>query len=347
MKKVLQASLVLVSAIVGVGFISGKEVVTFFAKFGLVGLIFAVIASIIFGITIAYFLLKSNDIDKLLFCKKPQNSIKQSEKVAQNDKIYSINAIFKNLLLVAYVIISAVMISGFRVVFNDFLSPVVVELLIVFLLVSLFFFVGKGEKGLGCLPVIFCAIFGILLLIIFAENASNICVKSITKTSNLFIMCLMLFYVSMNLFTCFSVLVKFGKNMNKKECLLSGIVSGIIICIFLVLSVLVLGRQTDNVRMPILNVIKNNVVKNLYVVVIVLGLLTTLFSTVHGAVYIGESENFVKKRILVLYFSYLISSLGFNLLVGKVYPLLGFFTMLELIIVYLVIKKPQNNKINC
>ena len=106
--------------------------VTFFAKFGLAGLIFAVIASIIFSITIAYFLFKSNDIDKLLFCKKPQNLIKQGEKVIKNDKIYSINAIFKNLLLVAYVIISAVMISGFRVVFNEFLSPVVVELLIAF-----------------------------------------------------------------------------------------------------------------------------------------------------------------------------------------------------------------------
>ncbi len=347
MKKVLQTSLVLVSAIVGVGFISGKEVVTFFAKFGLAGLIFAVIASIIFSITIAYFLFKSNDIDKLLFCKKPQNLIKQSEKVPQNDKIYSINVIFKNLLLVAYVIISAVMISGFRVVFNDFLSPVIVELLIAFLLVLLFFFVGKGEKGLGCLPVIFCVIFGVLLSVIFAENTGNIYINSTTKTSNVFIMCLMLFYVSMNLFTCFSVLVKFGKNMNKKECLLSGIISGIIICVFLVLSVLVLGGQTDNIRMPILNVIKNNVVKNLYVVVIVLGLLTTLFSTVHGAVYIGESKNLIKKRVMVLYFSYLISSLGFNLLVGKVYPLLGFFTMLELIIIYLIIKKPQNNKFVC
>ena len=59
MKKEFVVAFSLVGTLVGVGFVSGREIYSFFARFGVFGLISAAISSVIFGLTVFMFLAKS------------------------------------------------------------------------------------------------------------------------------------------------------------------------------------------------------------------------------------------------------------------------------------------------
>lgn len=55
MKKAFVVAFSLVGTLVGVGFVSGREIYSFFARFGVFGLISAAISSVIFGLTVFCF----------------------------------------------------------------------------------------------------------------------------------------------------------------------------------------------------------------------------------------------------------------------------------------------------
>ncbi len=337
MKKIFNASLLILSSIIGVGFISGKEIYSFYARFGLSGLIFGMITGVLFAFCIVYFLNNSKNIEDIFYKEKTQNCEKLNEKCYQNDKNIKISAIFEKMLKVIYVIISAVMISGFRSLFLNFLPAFIVEILIFVMLFVLIFALQKEIKGIAVISKIFMLVFFIVFAVVFFSNTSLLTLRYVSGVNNLYCLCLVLFYVSMNIFTCFTLLIKVGKSLNKKQSIITGVVCGFFISIFIVLSVLLLSLSSDSVDMPILDISGSGVVGTVYVLVVVLGLVTTLFSTLYGAVIVG-GKNGIKTRGYVIYFSYILSSFGFSSLINSVYPLLGFFTMLTLIVIVLVVK---------
>ena len=100
MKKVVLSASMIVAAIIGVGFVSGKEVVTFFARFEIIGVLFALFAGVCFGLVVYYFLLKSSKINDVIFSQKTQNCTKTCEKPHQNMQNLQISVIFQKILMV-------------------------------------------------------------------------------------------------------------------------------------------------------------------------------------------------------------------------------------------------------
>ena len=340
MKKILIGSLIICSSIVGVGFVSGKEVYNFFAAYGIVGFVFSLAASVAFGFVIYYFLNNAKDVDHLIFIKKPQNCVEKCEKPYQNGKNIKIIAIFNYLLKVGYIIISAVMISGFRSVLNGFLPPFITEIVVFILLGLLLLLLQKEIVQMKTYSIFFMITFSCLLCYLFCKNFHQINFELRLGANNLYGLCLVAFYISMNIFTCLRLLVGFGKDMTKVECKKMGIVCGTIIGILLSFSTLLLINR-GNGEMPLLSFAGGGGFGAVYVCLIILGLLTTLFSTIFGAASIGEG-GLVKRQVLAIYFSYILSSFGFSKLVAVGYPVLGFFTMLALVTIVLILKNRKS-----
>lgn len=341
MKKVILFTSIIVGAIVGVGFISGKEVVTFFARFGVIGLLFSVFAGVCFGVLIYYFSINNKNVSTLIYSKKPQNCVKTCEKWHQNNEKLQISVIFQKVLLCVYVVISAVMISGFRSLFLNFLPAIFVELVVFLILGCLIFLLQFKTGDIGKITFSFLLVFLVIIVVLFFQNVKNFEFVYKKRVNTIYVFCLMSFYVSMNVFTSLPLILNAGKLLNKKQCKYVSFLIGITMTILLMVCTILLFNK--NGAMPILDIIENKILYIIYVVLIVFGLLTTVYSSLQGCINLCKNGNTFKNRVLVIYFSYIFSSFGFSVLVEKVYPLLGFITMLALIVIYLSIDK--NRKI--
>ena len=339
MKKVINCCIVILSSIIGVGFVSGQELLVFFARFGLFGCVCSIFAGVLFGLAVAYFLYKPPKLASKTNFKKPQNLLKTSEKRYQNDKNIKISAIFNKVLLVAYVVISAAMISGFRALLLSFMPALFVEVILFLMLGLLFVLLIKELKFVQSISKIFMFLFAIIFILLFAVNIDELSVKFNPNVNMIFVLCQITFYVSMNVFTSMPIIISYGKNFSKKECVVVGIVCGVLCGVFILMGSLVLSGKTFESEIPLLELVNFNVLKIVYVLVVFVGLVTTLFSTVLGAVTLCGGA--IKHYVLVLYFSYILSSFGFSGIVGRMYPLVGFFSMLALIIMFLMVKSAK------
>lgn len=311
MKKGITISLILMGAFIGVGFASGKELVTFFARFGKFAIFLALIAGLFFGLIVWLKIKTENSYNK-------------------------IGKLFDSFFVVCSFIVVSAMLAGIIDIdknfgFKNYIISVIL-ILVCLILVSI------GVKSIEKINKIFIPtiIITIILIAVLQIRQNNLSVNKnlITISANankLQAIGFMLLYVGMNILTISPVLdlvkTKLTTNKEKNVCC---ICFGLFIALLLVVCVamLLVAKNFDS-SMPLLAIALNVsvVIGSFYKILITMGLVTTLISS---AIVVKEkimnmfniSNNFIASMLLFIA-GFSVSLIGFANIINIIYPLIG------------------------
>lgn len=327
LKNSLKISFIYVATILGAGFASGKELVTFFAKFGNMGILGFFISCILFGFICFCFL-------NIIF-KDTNVSYGQFLKTNFGKKIGLIleflNAIF------LFILFSAMLAGGSDFICNIFPSLNKNIACILFSLV-IFFCLLFDTSGFIKINTFICPILilGSILTGIYVFYFSEPVFKnytSLVKSS--------LIYTSYNIITVGAVLFEIKSIItNKKVLIFSSLFSSIFIFLIGFINLLPLIKNFDlinNISFPIIYLIgsKNFIIKPIYSLVLIIAIFTTAISTSFAFIKWIKTKVSLNKNMLTLLIcilATLASFLGFSNIIEKVYPFFGYIGLFQLII---------------
>lgn len=326
--------LLMLGTMVGVGFVTGAEIYSFFARFG-VSFVFGIILFFVLSFSLTYKILTKNANNENML--KMQNSHKNILKntILTKSGVKSF-LVFFNLLMIA-----SAMFSGLKFVIYELFKN---NQIFIFVLCILFVFVILifGVKCLSKVNFVIVAflIFVILNIVIsFCVSGIGCCLlaeKHESEFLNLgFInIILSLFfasvYVFMNIVEIEPVVKGFSLEFNKKTAKIFSFVFACVMSLILLLFCLFLNanKELATQSMPMLSFFesKGRVSLLIFVVGIILCLLTTLISCLLG-VKMRFSEKFNMKNISASFVSVLVTILvsvvPFSVFVNVIYPIIG------------------------
>jgi len=244
---VLKCVFVIIGAIIGAGFASGKEIYTFFFVYGEKGIIGIIISFLLIG----YIIFKSLKIIKIYEI----NNYDEFLKIIINKKIFRklnfeiiINFIINIFLLVTFFI----MCAGFSAYFNQEFGINQTITGVIVAIVS-YIILNKNSKGIFIINSILIPLI-ILILIILGTKSYNIPVNyiKISNTSEWFLKSIL--YASYNSVTLISILIPMRKYIKDKKDIFKITILSIIITIIMaqVIIMLLLSVKSDisNIDLP-------------------------------------------------------------------------------------------------
>lgn len=302
--RVLNLVFFIIASIVGAGFASGKEIATYFSRYGFLAIPSAVATGIVLYVL-----------------------IKQCLFIGKNKANFTLSKPFRVLLYLALCFLCGSAFSANAVLGKYLGIPhfVLINLAIAFVVLLAGI---KGVKKLNFVisPVL---IISIILLVLLGENqlGSSVCFQVLNTPIKSFVG--IIGYVSFNFILVAMFLIDAGKDCTEKEIKLASAIScTIITALILIIAFVVMYSKTNIMAsdMPLLTFAFNvsRVAGVAMVVVIWLGLFTTLASCLYsmsrllGEVVKNRTINLIINLIIV----YLVSRLGFDFIVKEVY----FFT---------------------
>ncbi len=300
--KVLLAVCLILGCFLGAGFVSGREVASYFSRFGNVSYVACIIAGFLFFILTYFFFKVSNRVrstNEFISCyfKKGKGLVEL-------------------LFAVCILIITGTMIAGTYSLadslgYNQFLIVGITMLLA-------FFVVKRNVRGLEWVNVILVPILMSVLLFAMKDGGmrcdNGAIINGIVSGSS---------YVFINIVSLGLLIIEIGHKYSKREkFLISLICSVVIVLLLIVINFSILSNGLIDDVMPILVLSSRNSV--LYITMQIsmyLGLFTTLISNIFLL------SNFISKYIssqtcsiiVSLMLSVFISCFGFNNLVGYIY----------------------------
>lgn len=326
LSEIIKIASIFVGAILGAGFAGGRELVTFFVRFGRLGIIGVIIAGFLFMFLGATILYKSHS-------KADGDYKKYLQNILPENIAYLVNA-FSELFLVCSFII---MLSGSSALFKEHFSfPLysgsLITTFITFIILSL------GTKGLA----VACSFLTPIMLIgILYVDISSLIVKATPVSmfyanikDNFFFSSVL--YVSYNMLSCAPVLVSASTiARNKRNALLGGILGGMALLCVAFLSCLTLflsDSQSLFAELPML-IIAGNLSKfsqPIYAIVLYMAILTTAFSC--GLPIVKKLHKLFKYSPLAAFVlcivSYPLSFFKFSVLVNYCYTFFGFLGLI-------------------
>lgn len=336
MKKYVKNSFVVslsfVGAMIGVGLASGREVVSFFVKYGYFSLLFCVLSGVAFYVLI-YLGLKINcDIKNNHKNKNRKNCViinKYGNDMAKCNKQMLFDKIYNVLLYVCQIGICSAMFAGLFSIFKSLGLNIVV---CYFLLIVAFFLsvvILKNGKTvvfslnfvLSVVLILFCFI---LFFVKLFSGEFNFLVGASFKIIAPFKSVL---YAGMNVLTIYPLIREKSLYLKtRKEIVLISFLSSlfIVLILFVVcLSILLFGGTNIESDMVMLSISKSvsGVLYFAYVVLVLFSVFSTLLSTAYGS-----SKclfNFKGSFALSLTVSFLLSFVGFSNLIDFLYPVFG------------------------
>lgn len=373
MKKIIKIVFVIIGTIIGAGFASGKEIATFFYKYGDYGILGIVLASILIGYVIYKTMLKS-------------------EKIGLNN--YSdmkINTAIK-IAVTAFLLCSFhIMVAGFAAFLRqEFNIPIFLGALII----SLFcYFILKNKiEGIIKINELIIPVLIFFLFIIFFKNINFLEINKLdfNITKKFFVgewIISSILYVGYNSIILFPILInlknklennkeiknkylnnqkiinnknikckktlkkstkekiKINININiKKEVLFISVFSAIIFFILALGNFLMLNKGNEfvlNLEVPISIIVKQqgNIYQNIFAGIIIISIYTTAISAGYSFLKnITKTENAYNKYLLYICVSSIfVSNIGFSFLIELLYPLFGIIGWIQ--IFYLIAKR--------
>lgn len=331
-RKLFSISLSLVGSMVGVGLASGREVVSFFARYGLASIFFCLISSfVIFCLIYASMLicLKNNHENKKRkieeYCVKSRSKIQVCRNKFASMKIFGI------VLFLCQVSICSVMFAGLFSMFSEFSNLFVVRVFLLLFVFAVSFLILKSGNSLmfsfnfflSILLVVFC----LFLLVVFLTSHDVDFLVGCKFSGFGFIGSLL--YAGMNVLTIFPLVKEFSSVVkNKKEILfLSVLVSLFIFLILMIILSLVLFFGGDGIGDDMIMLsLSGRVSEILFFVhfcLIMFSVFTTLLSTASGACSFLKKFDRKVSVFVVLSICFSLSFVGFSNLVDFLYPILG------------------------
>ncbi len=338
----VKAISMIIGALIGAGFASGKEIYTFFFQYGIYGIVGIFLTSILFGLIIYKVLvitLKNNIKNYKGFLELTLNFKNKS----RNKKIIVINALFNILIVITFII----MIAGFGAYLEQEFR-INKEIGSFILAITTFFILIKDVDKIIKISkyVVPTLIFLILVIIIFIYNGYGaVGVENMIDEYNgnnilnyFEIIKSSIIYVSYNLVLNIPVLISVKKLLkNKKQIKKIVIILAIVINLLLLSIFFILSNVDNNIEyleMPAVYFISqiSNTFKYVYGIVIIFSIITTTIA-------LGNSflENISKKGesnphivLILCIISFVLSRFGFSALLNLIYPIIGYIGIIQI-----------------
>lgn len=331
MRNIGKCVFIIIGTLIGAGFASGQEIASFFNRFGEAGLYGNVIASLLFGVVIAFVLISAN--------KKNINTY--------NDLICN-NKVLLFIIQVFLYICFCVMISGVGAFFNQQfgISQILGSAIGASICLLVFSYRFKGLEVFNTVLVPFI-ILGILL--IGFGNYDKLMLNGLEFTipksfTNSWLLASVL-YVSYNSLVLVPILITFKsyKLKQRENCLvalLSFVVFGLLgVLLFRVINMLypeILAFELPTLKLAEM---MGPFMKAFYGVIILSAIFTTAISCGFAFLEMKETK-YNLKAVLICATSVVFSSIGFSELVNTMFPIFGYLGILQLIvIIYRVFRK--------
>lgn len=336
--KLTNIFLLSLSAFIGVGFISGAEIWTFFARFG---------ENFIISIVILFLLLFIFCNKIILMCNSNENlnKLQEMHKIGQKNTKLTKNNIKEFLLNLEIFLFAGAMFSGLRdVVYELFVSnQVIIFLCSVFLV---FVMTICGVKAISRMNFLIIGSFFVVIVILVSRddifNKSSVeSLLSISRFSVAGVGVSVLFsvmYIFMNMAHLVPIFKVSDCEMTKRERLVFSLIFSIVFCFLIIILTLFLGVNSylSAESMPIFKFFQNigGWLIVFFSIVIIGGLLSTLMVCLIGLNI--EVKKYIKNHFyasfLVVFFPLLMGFLPFNFFVNIIYPLAGVLNFIALVI---------------
>lgn len=341
-----QIASVYIGTIIGAGFASGQEILQFFVNYGYIGILGALISTLLFGVVAITVLLNvyNNKVDNYQELILPVMGKKLS--------------IIVEISILSYLFIGVcVMVAGSGALIEEqFDIPYNLGLIIMVVLTLLT--VLKSVEGVLTANTILIPIllFGIVVISSTVMIKQGINFRPInpvpSSNNNWFISSIM--YVNYNIISAIVVLASlFPVIKSRRTAIKGGLMGGLglgILSIFIILPLILLFENVHNLEIPMLGVAKH-AVKNgdlIYSLLIWIAMFTTAVSNSFGfltRICDIININFKLAAVIFCLTTIPIANIGFSKLVNIFYPLFGYLSsVLILIFIGLSIYKQTSNK---
>lgn len=330
MKKSIEISLCIIGAFIGAGFATGKEISSFFVKYGSKSIIGICISSILFGVYVFAVLKK---------VKEEKISTPYEYLCAVSNSHFALFSAFITyiMLFVSF----CVMITGITQIINDiFLIPYFLSSVFVSAVCCIIFLLGKTgiiAAGSFLTPIM---ILGMFALAFFVEKDATVFSSFLNNylTSSVI-------YVSYNTLPLLAFIIALASEIkSKKQIFMTSLITTLII--FFTMSALwyVLSKF-DGVYlfydMPLLKISERYgvVFKNFYTIVLIFSMLTTAISSGTGLILHMDKKlkyphNNIINPLILCVLSICMSFVGFSNFIDVVYPFFGYLGLSVFLIIF-------------
>lgn len=331
MKNNIKAISVIIGTMIGAGFASGKEVYVFFAQYKIMGLIGAIISSLITAIVI-YATLKISKKCKLKSNNEFVDNISKNEKIAT-----SIKNIINTFLLASFWIMCAGLCSFFKQEFNIpiFVTATISGCIIYMLLMTNI----EGIMKLNTIIVPIMVLAIVYISILNSQTTQILEQNIITNTDAIKAIIKSILYTSYNSILLIPIIVSISKDIKSdRDIKIIAIISSLIIFILLmIIYQMLVCAKTDisKIEMPILLLLEKKIwQKVIYGIAIVSAIITSVVSASYGALEnIRDKSKYKLSAIVICLLEIPISYIGFGNLVSTLYPIFGVIGIAQIILI--------------
>jgi len=303
--KTLSLVFMILGTFLGAGFVSGKEIATYFSCYGVGGVFGIIFATILFFVLIYFFLSVSSYVNSFSFFTT-----------------YYFGK-FSKFITMLFMLCLLILISSMFAGNRELANILHIDKWVVIILTTLLCFaiVLKNVKGISVINLIFMPIILIVLLInclpnkIILPSTMQNCILPIFSGIN---------YIFINIVSLGVFIVEIGCKFSKKQKIIASIISSAVVGIFLlIINNSIYGLGIEYLSMPMLYISKskNLMLYTLTIISIWVGLFTTLISCVF--VVSNYINLYIKQKvfsiILTLLLGIVFSFIGFDIIVGYVY----------------------------
>lgn len=326
MKNIFTCVFIIIGTIIGAGFATGQEILSFFNRFGINGIFGIFLACSIMGIVSGtiIILINKNGIDSY------------KDLVKENKIIIRIMQIF---LFICFCIMMTGLITFFTQLFgiSKIISKIISFFICVFLLLKRFD--GIEKINIVLIPLI---ILGVIILlfndydsVVFNLKGSIILPSSFTDS---WIISAVL-YASYNLIIVFPVLTNFRKyTLEKWQVITVGILSAFFLAVMGLVIYFVCNKfypQILMVEIPTLQIAQfcGKSISIFYSAIIMFAIITTAFSTGYSFLCMRKEKNYVRNVFLMCTAALVFSNIGFTELINTFFPLFGIIGIVQIVVI--------------
>ena len=328
MKNVFRIVSVFVGTVIGAGFASGKELLTFFAVYGYKSFYGILICGVFFAL-----------LGTVVLCKIERLGITNYHEYFRDISGRWLTVLFEIVISLFMLCSFSVMIAGTGSMLREKLgwSPMAGACI---MCVSAFIIMLYGVEGITKANMVMAPllvagmVFFALYILVFEHAQAFLHLESWARALRDNWLSSALLYASYNTITLSVILTTLHKYVKSKQtALAAGSLSAVVLCVVMVLLLGVIFLFYNQVKMleiPFLYIaaVNSRTVEIVYLAVMFLAMLTTAVSSGFGVISIlAEKTRFSVKPlcVVVCIAAYLLSCAGFGVLVSKVYAFFGYF----------------------
>ncbi|MEJ8554494.1 YkvI family membrane protein [Tepidibacter sp. Z1-5] len=326
-----------VGTIIGAGFASGQEIMNFFGKFGVNGLIGIIIATALFCL-----------IGSIILVTAHTNGIASYNELLEKIFGKRISKIIDFLIILFLIAGYCIMLAGSGAIFEEQYN-INANIGILFMAVATFITFIFSVKGLSAVntvivPFLLISIVYIGANVILHEDICINTLKQINTTGNYKFIISSVTYVGYNMIPALVILTSVGSLVDsKKTAIKGGVLGGLflgILALFILMPSLILYNDISTLELPMLNIssYSDSRGKYLYSIILWFAMFTTAIGNGFGIITrVKPIFNLEQKKLCFLFclLSIFLAKFGFSNLIMVLYPVFGYISFLIIICAFL------------